>query len=509
MSEFAPPPDTINQGNGDRSDLPKAGSFRELLAVAVPLVLSSGSISLMIAIDRLFLTWYSEDALAACTPAAALHWTVMSAFVGTINYTNAFVAQYEGAGRKDRVMASVWQAIFLAILAGVVFLGLVPFASAVFNAVGHAPNVRRLESQFFQTLCFGAVPMLLTMALGAFYSGRGKTRVVMYVDFLLAATNICLDPMLIFGLGPFPRLGIVGAALSTDIAYTVAVGAYLVLSLRSADCIAYGFWKHVRVDKELVGRLLRYGLPTGLQMAVELSAFSVFLFLVGRLGTAELAATNLAFNINMLSFIPMMGVGMAVMTLVGKRIGEGRPALAVRTTWLAARSVATYMLVFCILFVVFPRTILLPFTDWHARSDMAGIRDMVIVLLRFVAFYTFFDGMQIVFAFAIRGAGDTRFPFWYTLSTSWTVMVLPTYYFISTGRGGLFAAWSACSTYICILGTGCLLRFLQGKWKSMSIIGEVGEPALRDSESWELADRDPVSLIPQPDSRSEASPPAA
>ena len=159
----------------------------------------------------------------------------------------------------------------------------------------------------------------------------------MYVDFLLAATNICLDPMLIFGLGPFPRLGIVGAALSTDIAYTVAVGAYVVLSLRSADCIAYGFWKHVRVDKELVGRLLRYGLPTGLQMAVELSAFSVFLFLVGRLGTAELAATNLAFNINMLSFIPMMGVGMAVMTLVGKRIGEGRPALAVRTTWLAAR----------------------------------------------------------------------------------------------------------------------------------------------------------------------------
>ena len=365
-------PEAINQGSGDRSDLPKAGSFRELLAVAVPLVLSSGSISLMIAIDRLFLTWYSEDALAACTPAAALHWTVMSAFVGTINYTNAFVAQYEGAGRKDRVMASVWQAIFLAILAGFVFLGLVPFASAVFNAVGHAPNVRRLETQFFQTLCFGAVPMLLTMALGAFYSGRGKTRVVMYVDFLLAATNICLDPMLIFGLGPFPRLGIVGAALSTDIAYTVAVGAYLVLSLRSADCIAYGFWKHVRIDKELVGRLLRYGLPTGLQMAVELSAFSVFLFLVGRLGTAELAATNLAFNINMLSFIPMMGVGMAVMTLVGKRIGEGRPALAVRTTWLAARSVATYMLVFCILFVVFPRDDLAPVYRLARRQRHVG-----------------------------------------------------------------------------------------------------------------------------------------
>src|SRR5579872_2724004 len=81
----------------------QAGSFRELMTVAIPLVLSSGSISLMIAIDRLFLTWYSEDALAASTPAGALHWTMMSACVGMINYGNAFVAQYEGAGQKDRV----------------------------------------------------------------------------------------------------------------------------------------------------------------------------------------------------------------------------------------------------------------------------------------------------------------------------------------------------------------------------------------------------------------------
>ena len=465
-----------------RSGLPKAGSFRELLSVAVPLVLSSGSLSLMIAIDRLFLTWYSEDALAASTPAAALHWTVMSAFIGTINYANAFVAQYEGAGRKDRVMASVWQAIFLAVIAGVVFLALLPFTSSVFNLVGHAPEVRRLETQFFRTLCLGAVPMLLTMALGAFYSGRGKTRVVMYVDFLLAAVNIGLDPLLIFGIGPFPRLGIVGAALATDIAYTVAVVAYVILSFRSADCIAYGFWKHVRVDKELLLRLLRYGLPTGMQMAAELSAFSVFLFLVGRLGTAELAATNLALNVNMLSFIPMVGFGMAVMTLVGKRIGEGRPELAERTTWLAARSVATYMCVFGVLFIVFPKTILLPFTGSHANGEMAFIHDQVIVLLRFVAFYTFFDGMGIVFAFAIRGAGDTKFPFIYTLVTSWSVMVLPTYLMISTGRGGLNSAWCACSAYICLLGTGFFFRFRRGKWKSMNIIG-AGAPSPTTQES--------------------------
>ena len=203
--------------------MPRAGSFRELMTVAIPLVLSSGSLSLMIAIDRLFLTWYSEDALAASLPAAALHWTVMSAFVGMINYGNAFVAQYEGAGRKDRVAASVWQGIFSwqAGNPGPACSSLRCFRWPPFffrRKGGHAPEVQHYETQFFRTLSCGAIPMLVTMAFGCFYSGRGKTRIVMYVDFLLAATNIALDPCLIFGLGPFPRLGIVGAGLSTVIA---------------------------------------------------------------------------------------------------------------------------------------------------------------------------------------------------------------------------------------------------------------------------------------------------
>jgi MATE family multidrug resistance protein len=456
---------------------PIAGSLRELMSVAIPLVLSSGSLSLMIAIDRLFLTWYSEDALAASLPAAALHWTVMSAFVGMINYGNAFVAQYEGAGRKDRVAASVWQGIFLAIGAGLLFLTLFPLAPFFFAQAGHAPEVQHYETQFFRTLSCGAIPMLVTMAFGCFYSGRGKTRIVMYVDFLLAGTNIALDPCLIFGLGPFPRLGIVGAGLSTVIAYTVAVIAYVVLSFRHRDSIEYRFWEHVGLDRELLGRLLRYGLPTGLQMAAEISAFTVFLVLVGRLGTEELAATNLAFNVNMLSFVPMIGMATAVMTLVGKRIGERRPQLAARTVWLAAGITAAYMLFFAVMFVLFPKIMLRPFTGGNATAELAGIQHTVIVLLRFTAVYTFFDGMALVFAFAIRGAGDTRFPFYYTLVSAWLVMVLPTWVIVKTGHGGLNACWLACSAYICLLGTACFLRFLHGKWKTMSIIGSAAPAA--------------------------------
>ena len=191
----------------------------------------------------------------------------------------------------------------------------------------------------------------------------------------------------------------------------------------------------------------------------------------------------------------MVGVGTAVMTLVGKRIGEGRPKLAERTVWLAARSVATYMLVLGGLFVLFPETILLPFTGSHAADEMLVIRDEVVVLLRFVAVYTFFDGMAIVFAFAIRGAGDTRFPFLYTLVTAWLVMVVPTYLLVSTGHGGLFRCWSFCAAYVCLLGIGCLLRFLQGKWKSMNVIGTVASISDSDSDGSECVAE--LSALPE------------
>jgi MATE family multidrug resistance protein len=226
--------------------------------------------------------------------------------------------------------------------------------------------------------------------------------------------------------------------------------------------------------------LLRYGLPTGLQMTAEISAFSVFLFLVGHLGKEQLAATNLAFNVNMLSFVPMLGVGTAVMTIVGRRIGEGRPELAIRTTWLAAASTAVYMFAFAGVFVALPEIILRPFLGSGASGELADIRQDVVILLRFVAFYTFFDGVVIVFSSAIRGAGDTRFPFVYTLILAWSVMVLPTALMIVTGHGGLFFAWTACSSYISLLGIGFFVRFLRGRWKSMNVIGAPkAQPDLR------------------------------
>ena len=208
--------------------------------------------------------------------------------------------------------------------------------------------------------------------------------------------------------------------------------------------------------------------------------FAVFIGLVGKLGKLELSATNLAFNLNSLAFIPMMGLSTAVMTLVGQRIGEREPELAVRTTWVAFLVSTLYMAMWAVLFLFAPGAVIAPYAAFAEIESYAELRPLVATLLRFVVLYSFFDAMVIVFGAAVRGAGDTRFSLWFSFAAAWLLMVLPVYLASRAGTLSLTMAWWVVSLYIFVLGIGFLLRFLYGKWKSMSVIeldavDEIGE----------------------------------
>jgi multidrug resistance protein, MATE family len=452
-----------------------AGSMRELIRVALPLVFSSGSLSLMHVIDRVFLTWYSTDALAASTPAGMLHWTAMSLVIGTATCVTTFVAQYEGAGRKDRVGAAVWQGVWLSLTAGLIFLVVVPLSPAIFRWAGHTPAVQRLEVEYFSVLCFGAVPMTLCAALSGFYSGRGRTMTVLWVNVGLAVINTALAPSLIWGVGPLPELGMRGAALATVIAYIAAAATYFVLLGRRAERDEYAVWSHWRFDRPLFGRLLKFGLPTGGQYLVDIAGFTLFLCLVGRLGPICQQATNLAFNLNGLSFVPLMGLGTAVMSLMGRRIGEGRPELAARTVWCAFVLGGGWMLVFGAVYTLAPGLIIAPYAAGADPAQFAALRDTAVVLLRYVALFAFFDAMVVIFSSAIRGAGDTRYPMIVLTLTSWGLMLGPVALAEWLGRNTLQFSWAMCTVAVIISGGAMLARFLHGRWKSLKVI-EV-EPA--------------------------------
>lgn len=447
-----------------------AQTLRELLRVALPLIVSSGSQSLMHVVDRIFLTWWSVDAVAASLPAGVLYWAVVALPFGTAVYTNTFVAQYTGAGRKDRVAASLWQGARFALLCGLLLALCSPAAPFLLSWTGHSGRVARMEVEYFSISCYGALPALLAVVCSSFFSGQGRTVVVMCVNIAASLINIVLDYALIFGSGPFPMLGIAGAAWATNIANVFACLVFAGLASYAMWHEQYPLWQTRGFDRELTLRMLRYGLPTGVQYLVDIGAFLVFVVLVGRLGRSELAATTIAFNLNSMAFIPMFGLGTAVLTLVGRRIGERRPDAAARITWCAFAVSSAYMGLFIVLYLAAPRLMLLPYAAQSDPADFAEVQPLVVMLLRFVALYSFFDAMAIVFGSAIRGAGDSQFSLWWTLWTSWTLMVVPTWVAVQRGVGGMAACWWSVSVYIVVLGIGFLLRFRAGRWRQMSVL---------------------------------------
>ncbi len=448
------------------------GGYREVFAIAVPLILSTGAWSVQHFVDRMFLAWYSPEALAASMPAGILFFSLMSLFIGTASYVSTFVAQYYGAERYHRIGPALWQGVYISLLGGCLLLCLIPFAGPIFNLVGHDPLVQRNEVAYFQILCFGGFPVIASAAISGFYAGRGKPWPVMWVNTASTAVNLLLDYVLIFGRWSLPELGIEGAGIATVLAGLFSFVVYLSLMFARSHNQTYHTLKGWRPKKELFLRLMRFGFPSGVQFFLEMLGFTVFILLVGRLGTTSLAASNIAFNINTIAFMPMIGCGIAISVLVGQHLGRNRPDLAQKSVYSGFHITFVYMASIAVAYVLIPRVFVLPFA---VQADPDGFREIYrlsVILLRFIAVYSIFDTMNIIFASAIKGAGDTRFVMFMIVAISSLVLVIPSYIAIVILKHGLMVAWVLVSAYTIILGFVFLLRFLGGKWKTMRVIEE-------------------------------------
>ncbi len=449
------------------------GGYSQLLKIAVPLILSNGAFAIQEFVDRVFLAWYSPEAVAAATPAGILSFLCMSLFINTAGYIGTFVAQYHGAGRDERVGPSVWQGIYLSIVSGILLLPLIPAAPWIFRIIGHGARVAAYETVYFRVLTAGAVFAVVNAAFSAFYSGLGRTWPVLWVLLGSTAVNIVLNYLLIFGTGGFPRLGVAGAGIATVIAEGVATVIFAVLVLTRRDRKVYGL-QDARVDLKLCGRIIRYGVPSGLGIMIDVTGFTLFILIVGRLGTADLAATNIAININMLAFMPVIGLGIAISVLVGQHIGDRNIERAEYATYSGMHIALFYMICIGAAYVLLPDLFLLPYMVNSDPSLYRSIGDAARTLLRFVALYSLFDALNLSFSSAIRGAGDTRFVVGVVAALAFGVLAIPTAVMLLVFGWGIYAAWSAATVYVCLLGIVFLLRFRHGAWKKMSVI----EPSL-------------------------------
>ncbi|MBT3229727.1 MAG: MATE family efflux transporter [Candidatus Marinimicrobia bacterium] len=442
--------------------------YRHVLVVAFPLILSTGSWSIQQFVDRMFLSWHSEEALAAAVPAGILNFAFICLFIGTVSYAGTFVSQYVGAKEDHKVGAVLWHSLYLSLFGATMLLLVAPFSSILFSIVGHNEKLQIMESTYFKILCFGGLGPILSSAFAGFFTGQGRNWPVMWVNLFTTVTNLILDYLLIFGIGIFPEMGIAGAALATIIAGFLSIIMYLVLIFRPQNELRFKVWSSRTWDISFMKRFLKYGLPSGGHFFLEIMGFTAFILILGRIGQMELAATNIAININSLAFMPMFGLGIALSMMVGQNIGAGDPEKAKFAANSAVQLGMLYMIFCTFLYVVIPHVFIAPFDASQETFNTA------IILLRFVAVYAVFDALSILYSSAIKGAGDTHFVMRVTTGLSIFVLIIPTYVAVDIFGSNLYLPWTFCALFIVAMGLTFLGRFYGGKWKSMRVIETPG-----------------------------------
>ncbi|MCU0608405.1 MAG: MATE family efflux transporter [Chitinispirillaceae bacterium] len=426
-------------------------TYGRILKLAAPMILSMSGVMLMQFIDAVFLSWYSTDAIAAVVPAGIAAMFLTSAFSGTAGYTSTFVAQYTGAKQPGQVAAAVWQGIYFSIIAGIALLPIALCAKPLFALANHPQHIRLMEVRFFTITCGGGFFLVVGSALSGFFSGRGKTGIVMVVNVIGLVSTIALDYLLIFGKFGLPELGITGAALATVLSQALIALIFAILFLRKKNRTAWASWKSRAFDKPLFLRLMRFGFPGGIRFCVEMAGWMIFVFFIGRIGPIDLAATNIAWRINGIAFFPAIGLA-----------------------WRGIVIAQVWMLLLAIIFLVFPQQLFGIFVSADAvpKDSLVHFAGLGVVLLRFVALYCLLDACNYVFVNALVAAGDTR----WTLIVSIILNIVFIAVLLAADRCSrtLITEWIIATAFVMVQALIWMGRFMQGKWKKFRVI----EPAL-------------------------------
>lgn len=444
--------------------------WKEILQVAWPLIIANSFWNLQMTIDRVFLGAHSTEALGAAMAVMGVFWVPMALLQQTAAYITTFIAQYYGAKEYEKMGAALWQAFYVSLIGGVLFLLQNYFSSTFFSFVGHAPGVQKLEVEYFNSVAYSALPTALVAAISGFFTGLGRTQTVIWINFVGLVGNAGFDYLLIFGNGGFPELGVMGAGYATAIGTFLAAAFGFCLLFNSKNEVAYKVLSNRRFNFHLMKQFLKYGLPSGLQWALEGLAFTVFLIIMGRLenGEAALASSSIAVTVMMLSVLPSMGVAQAVLTLVGQSLGENNTDKAERVTLTGAKIASVYMACAALTFVFFPGFYLSWFHNSGNPTLWLQVTLIAPTLLKIVAAFTVLDSFYLNISFALKGAGDTRFVSLLSLLVPWPLMVLPAY-LVKGWNNAVVWAWGFVILYSITITSLLYWRFSQGHWKKMRV----------------------------------------
>ncbi len=439
--------------------------------MAYPLIISTGSFSVMQFVDRVFLARHSAVSIQAALPAGLLSFTLICAFMALAGYANTFVAQYHGSGDGRGCSRSTAQGVWLSVFSWPIILLCIPVGRWLLQGAGHAPEVLAQELDYFTILMVGGVTIPLGAAISSFFTGRGDTLTNMFAQVAGNVVNIVLDYALIFGRWGFPEMGISGAALGTVVAGLVPPAILFALYFSRAVDAAYQTRTSFGLDRKLMARLIRFGLPSGLHLFLDVSSFSAFVLMTGHMGALPLAVSNIALSINTLAFMPLVGISIAASTLVGQYQGRRDSATAEKAGWTALKVGLIYMTGMALSYLAFPRLYFLLFSSGDeggfTLDELVGLGRYLLIMM---ATWGLLDSINLVLSGALKGAGDTRFVMWYSTAGAWGLLVPGQWVVIYVLKGGILMAWGWLAMVIMILSVGFWWRFRQGRWKSIDLL---------------------------------------
>lgn len=444
---------------GSEQDFTQGSLPRAIALLAIPMVLEMGMESLFAVVDAFFVARLGADAVATIGLTEAVLTLVFAVAIGLSMGATALVARRVGEGDREAAARTAVQVYALGLAVSLVvahagYLG----APELLRLMGATPAVIEGGAGYTRVLLAGSPTVLLLFLGNAVFRGAGDAAIAMRVLWLANLVNIVLDPCLIFGWGPFPELGLTGAAVATTIGRGTGCVYQLVVLLRHGGRVAIGR-RHLRLDLPVMARLVRVSLGGILQYLIATASWIVLVRIVALFGSVAIAGYTLAVRVMIFTILPSWGLSNAAATLVGQNLGAGRPDRAERSVWLTARANLAFLAAVAVVFLVFAEGLIGVFTD------QAEVISIGASLLRWAASCYFVFAYGLVMIQAFNGAGDTTTPtilnflcYWlWQLPVAW-LLAVP----LDLATTGVFVA---IATSEVLLGLAGIALFRRGTWK--------------------------------------------
>jgi MATE family multidrug resistance protein len=440
-----------------------------MLIIAFPMVVSHACETAMIFTDRLFLSRLAPEVMNAAMAGGLTSFMMMTFFVGLITYSTALVAQYLGSGQKNRCSLVTTQCLLIAAAAYPLILSARPLVMYMFEHSGIEPAQLAAQKLYFNILIFAVIVSLIRYALSSFFSGVGRTRVVMASSAAAMVVNIAANYILIFGkLGVAP-LGIRGAAYGTVIGSISGAAMLLFFYLRRKNAREFKLFTSFRFDRAVMGKLITFGYPSGVEFFLNLFAFNIVVLIFHSVSLSTATAATIMFNWDMVSFIPLLGVQVGVMSLVGRYMGAGEPHLAHRSTMSGCKLGLVYSLFILILFVGAPRQLVLLFRPQAPDVIFTTALPIAVTMIRLAALYVLVEALMVTFIGALKGAGDTFWAMCFSIALHW-VLVPVIYVMLKVLHLSAQAAWFALIVIFLTFSTLVYFRYRSGRWQGIRVV---------------------------------------